>query len=799
MCKSLYRPARRVTTFVAAYCLVVTQIAYPQSGQFSITQDQASQVTSELRLIRDNLEQIAGVLPANAYDADALSDELPFEAEDLVQWVGQNIQWVPYPGLLKNPGSVLLDKRANGLDMAILLGYLLQNAGYDARLARQKLTPEQAASVLQLTMDRKIDDSLIRILGGYNPDAIYAMGERNGVDRSTLKENVSKLEEQNFEFMAQLHQVVNDQSGFLESKVKREDKPEEGKERATENLVDYWWVQYKDKNQWIDADALVTTNKNGQNAFMHQADEYRQLDNLPKEQLHQVSLSIIAEQWKNGQTSEATALQYSFNPREWNAKPITLTWYPVNESLKSAGDNQGDQDSLRNMALNETEWMPVLQLDEETVHQSSIYTDGKVNKHPNLTITSQKFSSAIAALNATTQNTQADSVLSAIWIQYTIQAPGRPEQIIRRQIFDFLGEHARSGNTIDSLPTSESIILERGLALLGYSTILPTVAWLHPSYVQQLLIKNFLDNLEPALAVLASLNKEFIAPDDPIMKKLERLDVLPAELYAYNLLRNSGNPDNRHVFMDRPNIVVAHTFAQERSGSIVFARSIDIVTNDVSVVPGDSLDAWKMQLRQGVLDTISEVIAGSQGSVAFWTGFAGAGNAASLLYESKKLGINWMSISETQTLANSDIDHDLDTIARMRLALSEGLTVVAPRNAFEGGTERVSSWWEIDPATGRTLGRGPNGWGQDSVEFLVLAIKALMNYAWAKSVRTTIFCGFLAATVFLVLSTGFASFQINFPYIGAPAWLFAGTQFQATTLNAVRVVFGRCVGYMLFR
>ena len=90
------------------------------------------------------LKAISEETPRDSFETSAIIKKVGKDPLILTAWVRDNIQLVPYQGLLRGAIGVLMDRYGNSLDRAVLLQTLLSDAGHTARLARGRLKSEEA-------------------------------------------------------------------------------------------------------------------------------------------------------------------------------------------------------------------------------------------------------------------------------------------------------------------------------------------------------------------------------------------------------------------------------------------------------------------------------------------------------------------------------------------------------------------------------------------------------------------------------------------------------------------------------
>lgn len=107
------------------------------------------QVTDKMNRITDIVRESRTQIDQSAFRLEAKLDQLEYDADNIVEFVRRSIAFEQYPGSLRGPKGTLLSLAGNTLDQSLLLGKLLRDAGYEARIARATLDDETAAALLR--------------------------------------------------------------------------------------------------------------------------------------------------------------------------------------------------------------------------------------------------------------------------------------------------------------------------------------------------------------------------------------------------------------------------------------------------------------------------------------------------------------------------------------------------------------------------------------------------------------------------------------------------------------------------
>jgi hypothetical protein len=271
--------------------------------------------------------------------------------------------------------------------------------------------------------------------------------------------------------------------------------------------------------------------------------------------------------------------------------------------------------------------------------------------------------------------------------------------------------------------------LQRGLALLGETQILPLVSRLSPDYVEYLLVSDFLKNSDTLLNLLKNLSSMELKT---LMENSNSIKPMPHLLYHLALIRQNWITDQ--VYLDQPNILTYHKGLQiNEKGELSKCEGFDIVANSIgiSVIENTQKNPFLIRLKQGIIDTNVEAILsifnylrrGIDPTVG-----RGVSNTAELFDLSRRQGIQWITLQNPDDPLWSGIKIDKDVRARIKKDLKAGYKVVVPAKAIPSRNQSNINWWRIDPQTGQTLGIGKRGWGQTATEWVqVIGKIVVMN------------------------------------------------------------------------
>jgi hypothetical protein len=675
--------------------------------------------------------------------------EVGLDWQALGSWVDREVAWVPYQGLLRGSKGVLLDRRGNSLDQAVLAAELMYLAGFDVRLVRTELSAEMSERLLPVVLAESVamlealeepalqTDEIVGRLAelGADPDAAGVAVR----DALSLMESIT----------AHVQETVAWQSDVLAGSLDDSLTAGDDLGRFVSALQDHWWVQVDDGTgeTWHDVDVVLGAHLRELGVERPEPSAVVMPGEVPDDLMHRVEVRVVSERWEAGQYVHEVSLARAFDASHMIGVPISLSLTPLH-SLP--GESELDDDARAiSYARDTQEWLPVLRVGSEVEWDKSIELDGRVNDSPNLNLLTQRFAQATRGLGALgTPSTAQASHLTAVWIEYASTVPGVGEHVVRRERFDLFGGRDRAADGVPAEVTiADADVVQRGLMLLAETSILISASWLGDEYLQHLMSVSVLDNLEQVKQLVPGVIDPAQAPDQDASLFAE-LTVLPMELLTYERNRSAMSQRRSSVYLGRPSIVSKHDFAVPSAARLDWFRSIDIVVNNVDVLPSPGVEPRLVRLEQGVLDSVVEVLANAVEIDGFDLASRRNGNAASLLAASSQDGVDWVLLQSRQSLDDVRAAIPEEVAVRVQGQLQRGTIVFAPTSAVRTGEDDVLSWWSIDPVTGTTLSIGPRGWGSESGEFAVVTTKSsFLQKVGAATVGAFVFCAFMATIV----------------------------------------------------
>jgi hypothetical protein len=678
----------------------------------------------ELDALVDVIVAEAAKLPHSEFDPAALAARLGKDPQAHFEWVRDHTWWAPYRGLLRGSKGVMLDRVGSNLDRAVLLGDLLRRAGHTVRLAHAEIPEARARELLGKL--RPIPEQRRR-----PPASPSISAERQRAIEEILPKEGESLQEQIADSKRRTDEarsLARLQADQLLATVKGAATGDATADRrAMAALQDHWWVERSDSGKWIAMDVLLPDAKAGDTlAAASQTSEWKaDLDapSIPDSNWHSVQVRVVLERYADGDTRESTLLETVLRPAEVFDRPVLLTHFPK-PWPELPPDTKADPNAVGNAAVSVKEWVPFLQVGDEMVSDSGFTESGDLIAEaldPKRDIAKTGGGGFMSGFGESLgEGATSSSSVTAEWIDYEIRVPGESGQRLRRPVFDLLGPARRSAKATGFDPNTNDRLIERYEALLSLTDIFLQPCDIPEEYLAHLATRNIVANQ----AAFRELARE---PDPAKASKLaatlsERLDTWgPLPSLAYWRSELGGQPQT--WFIDRPNVLNYRIgLPAVNADRIVVREMTDIAANSIGVRQGAGRSPFEVRLRQGVTDTVAEMLAlGSEPGKAANTSsiFAAAGAAAN----------GGRRIGPGDAVAVQSLGWPEDAAARLAKDIDAGFMAVAlAKPLLINERERVG-WWRVSPETGETIGVMDTGFhASEEYSRLIQLMNALKNF-----------------------------------------------------------------------
>lgn len=640
--------------------LTLAAVASLKTGLYA--QDATKDET--LASIVADIEREQQKLPRTHQSVAAVLAEIGKEPtpESIHAWVRKNIRAVDYAGSLRDVDGVLADRTGNSLDRSLLLAKLLSQSGWD-----------------------------VKIVGADQASPVEAVPEDNKPRELDADETKARA-------------IAADLNKFVD-----------GVKPASAVSNRHWWVQYdQGQNKWVDLDPALEPGKQMAKPSGKELDLDSRTQSVvvPAELKYRVMLVLQVERWENGKLAEAPALKLALDdPKQAALVSSRMMFQPFNpKTEKVFVRDDANAPKLKASLLSETAWCPVIIEGSTSGKLAKVFDDaGIVANVPRGMSGAEEIGRAVTSgigglMGGTTGDNpdkpaEKPTVLSAVFADYVITAPGAEPKTVRRPVFDTLGpaqrEAAAKGN-IDKPKWTDEQRLARGVELNAiHSTVVARAAVDFDGYVAR-----YAQRVIDAKPLIEESQK---GPLDE--KKSSRL----ADQTSFNSLElfaaQRSTASNSALYVAEPQIYRRIVALVPGSADALTLRA----TSDLAWNPLRTTTDANRLIEAGVLDTLRE------SAVTMSAATSPDQSTAVLIDAAQKAGASLKLAKAVGDLG--DLQLPPDAAARIRADLSAGQWVVYPSQPVVVANVPRIGWWRVDPKTLQTVGVMDTGYLQNTIEY----------------------------------------------------------------------------------
>jgi hypothetical protein len=698
MVESMY-PARGALVALLACGLVLLS---PGAQRFVVAQAPAADDRTGARAALDRLVGILGETRASIdrrlFDLEAFALEQAFAPPaTIADWVRDEVAYEHYDGLLRGPDGTFMSRAGNAVDQAVLLARLLGDAGYDARVARGTLDVDDATRLVRsmAAAPPKVEDGdtlrprleeLEAAIFGLVSGGATAESRRAPVDAEAIARRTVAVAER-------LNARLADEGIVLGGGDAERD--------WIDAARDYAWVEYRDPDAdgWTEAHpAFVETPPEGLHV------EERWTDAVPAEAQHRLRLRVGLDR-RRGNESETVVLVDDWERPVANlvGVPLTFAVAPISHEPRweTLDDGRlGDEASpLFAVTFNGALLGAAFDLDGNVV-PVDVAGQAPAGLFREVGGAFESAASALGSLGGGGANDGDGSTgglleLEGVWVEYGFVEPGGRTTL-----------HVRD-------------LLERDV-VTAQAVQVATVAvgGLPRAYV----VDQLLAALEADRPLLEAYVERAFGDDDvaPLPSDVRDQQFLTQGLQILHAFDAALGTDRR--YRARPSMAIRQMTLVPGEPPRGISR-VDIVENQQRTFRADggrlAVDVERA-MRAGIAETLLEEAL--HGPLLGLRDAPDPGAGRHLLERME-------GQAELATLHPGDVGAaerlELGPEASRSLTrdLEAGYAVALPGVEAADATEGPY-WWRIDPATGATLGVGPDGRGVSMTEWTIVAIVA---------------------------------------------------------------------------
>lgn len=604
--------------------------------------------------VRDASQRLAAAAPPSAFDVDKKAAELGPDVNRLFAFVRDEVRDEVYAGVLRGARGSLIARAGNAWDKSVLLAALLKHHGREVRFARARLTPDRAEALVAKMFDEaRLPPTPAAIA---LPDAITAQG------RALLTAIETRARSAQADLISAL-----DRAGITLGRTAPV--PEAV---LIGEASDHAWVEYRDGDRWIALDPAGGA-QSGDAAAATET-----FAPIPDALQHRVTFRVKVEERRNGALAERDAFVWTTTAASLHGASILLA-------------NRIEQTPLGRWRAT-----PTLFVDDQALAALS-FTDAGLEVPASakdaLVGEASRQVQGVGGISGlfgapATSTPAAGGELTAVWLDVEFTDPSGHSETVRRTILDRLGPAARLQKSeataaLTPLKVVSGVPLDLG-AMYGCAI---TSGPLDPRLVAAHLASSVAvmdDSL--ALAKLAQPPGERLPSD--AQTRLKRIAgglpaVLASTAQTVHLLSRTlaarAQPTGGTLvwYEATPRMVIV---GLDPMGSVL---SVDLRRNALRVVARNvSPDAVvKANLARGVVDGAIED--------ALMRPAADASRTNSI---------------STLAVLDRAREQNIRVVATARTIDGAPRIVVAPERAPSVNATPRQAWWQVDGATGETIG-----------------------------------------------------------------------------------------------
>jgi hypothetical protein len=661
-------------------------------------------------------------LPRAEFDAGALAATIGKNPDRNFEWVRDRTYWAPYRGLLRGSKGVMLDRVGSNLDRAVLLGDLLRRAGYTVRLAHAQLAEADARELLVKIRAIPAQRRVAVVPKETPAERIRAMAALI----PNLEQEITKEAARAARVRADAEALVASQSEMLLAATREAASPgDRADSMAIDAVRDHWWIERKEHDRWIAMDVLLPDARAGIVPAVASATiEWKageRFPSIPESSWHSVQLQVVVERYEAGAIGEFTVLEALVRPAEQLERAMTLGHMPLPwpSDLADATDPR----MIREAAVAVREWVPYIRVGDDFIVQSGFSIEGelKSDQLDSADLGRVGGAEAVSGMDMALGGFAADETAPAVtaeWLDFEIRVPGSPPERLRRQVFDLLGPARRASKATDFDGTNDLRKLERFEALFSQTDILLQPCGFTDEFVADLVSARIVSNQAAIREISQESNPARVGQlASEIRERMTYWGPLP----SFVLWRSVLAGPSTDAILVRPN-VLTHRVSQAIVGTDQprFKFLIDIASNGTATRPGADRSSFEIRVRQGVADTVAEMLAlGSEIGMAE--------NTASVFARLAAEGSRALLIRPRDRAAVDALPWPGDEAARVAADVETGYITLVPRKAVLLEDQQRVGWWRVDPVSGETIGVMDNGFHAAGTEDVVTRARAALR------------------------------------------------------------------------
>ena len=649
------------------------------------------------------LAQARAQLKRSTFDPEALLDELDYEAQGAIDYVKNRIRFEQYIGLMRGPVGTLMNRGGNALDQSVLLAKLLNDAGFETRIAVGSLSDEQVKLIFQSALSAPPPEFQPAV----SDDFIATMRELNSMmdaPNEQLQQAIEALRAPPEMKSSDDMLAVTATTDFIESRMNEaipgfsKPTPQPGIEKEAQQ---YYWVQYREvpSQPWEDIHTVLP----GSIRFSTPVAAQTYIAGaVPKELQHRISFSAKIEQRIGGKR----VVHQLMSP--WQRPAANMVGIPISysnhpDSLSSSVDYLDVRGALGKAQLFFPAFNASLAPGGQAFNDKGQLIDPMAAGSQAAGVFNTvggAFGDVSAALGGDEQAMQ----LTRHWLEFAFLSPDGSEHLVKRTLYDI-----QIDGELDTVSLATKLAAEH--------TFMISTGEMAGDYA----LDQILRRIESSQLVLQAVQERSFFLQKPIQLTVKQLEQVESQWWGHYLLYPTFATQHKlgtasQLFSSAPQLVMYSEDPPIGEGQ---RRVIDIVRDErraIQFKDGVLYNAPRDTILAGVWDTAMEGLVLSEAgrsSLNTFVALEGVGeDGARVFFPKDASEIAGLGL-EKQAQENIQAD------------LARGYAIIVP----DISPEMIKAWWRVDPVTGNTLGMLYTGGGSDFTEALSL-ISGIISFGF---------------------------------------------------------------------
>lgn len=685
-------------------------------------------IARHLEAYSERLTTLRTDIDKSRFDPLEKMDSLDYDPETIIGFVRDDIVFHPYQGALRGAAGTLQSRGGNSLDQSMLLGFMLNSAGYDARIVRADLPDEDALRLLRTTANASVPQSL-----DYLEDAAKQLGPSDAETGEATGWENTRLFNTALETEKELQAILASAGIQLQST--------DVTKTFLAGLKSYFWVQYRGDTteEWLAVHPAFGNAESPQIAEPAETFE----ESIPSNLQHTFTISAWIEQWESGSIVKHRIM------KPWTSPVANLIGKSVSFRNAPSGLTNNTAGDLETALENSSLFMPMFNdamapgarafdLKGRTVDPLVLSGSGTGV----FQVVGDKVESAATGV-ADRKDGKPALALHSMYLEFTFTAPSGESDTRKRYLLAPRSSYDDDNGAMWSLITDHNYMVAPGnhpIDMLVDSNLASSI--------------KSLDWLEFTVRMTFEPDKNAPIPDEvPV-------DFPP--LFQHWTMEQRPQLDPSIVpFRARPALIGLRQGYRDAQTAFT---AVDVVFNRVEHLRKTASGMESVpqaSMQSGIWDTVLESVpARLKKQVA-----QSSASTVRIFELASQQGIKPILLKPDQPERAEQVDLDEGAARFVRHDLESGFTVVIPARTPDGAD--MTGWWRVNTDSGETLGMTGDGYGQDVTEYVTSLVgnaKGLVDALNSieeckkKSSMAERLCCLVSANANNVMGLGFGTF-----------------------------------------